>query len=317
MKAITKLFSIMAAIAILTGCKQIDFKKTKGGMPYKIFSGKGGEKVEPGNFIKVHVLRRVNDSVLFNTRDQIPAYIPVTETSSPYDISELFTSLKKGDSVLTVQMIDSFIRRNPQQVPPQFKNGDQLFSTFKILDVFKTAEEYQADLQKEQNAMFNRDPKIQAQLKKDIKVITDYLARNNINAQKANSGTYVEIINPGTGEAIEKGKYVSLKYKGSNLNGKVFDSNMDSSFQHTEPLTFIVDQSPMIKGLQEGIKLLKNGAKARIYIPSSLAYGENSPFPDIQAFENLIFDIEVLDVKDKAPQPQMPEIRGDTTQRRN
>lgn len=268
--------------------------------------------------MKVHVMRMVNDSLLFNTRDQIPVYIPVTQASQPYDISELFTSLKKGDSVYTVQMVDTFIRRNPEQVPPPFKNGDRLISTFKVLDVFKTAEEYQADLEKEQTAMFGRDPKIQAQLKKDIQGITDYLAKNNISAQKTGLGTYVEIINPGNGAAIKKGSYVSLSYKGTAFSGIVFDSNMDSTFQHTEPLNFVVDQGPMIKGIQEGIKVLKKGAKARLFIPSTLAYGESPGSPDIKPFENLIFDIVVLDVQDNAPQqPQMPEIKVDTTQRKN
>ena len=134
-------------------------------------------------------------------------------------------------------------------------------------------------------------------------------------------GTYVEIIEPGAGPEVDPGKFVSLNYTGKTFEGKSFDSNTDPAFNHLEPLELVVDQSPMIKGFQEGIKELKKGAKARLFIPSILAYGENAPSQEIKANENLIFEIEVLDVKDEAPQVNMPPppapTRVDTTQPKN
>lgn len=310
MKAIAGFCTIMTAIVILAACNSVDFKKTKGGMPYKIFPGEGKETATPGSFLKVHISRKVGDSLLFDTRDGMAAYIPVDGPPQPYDISELFSTLKKGDSVYTVQMVDTFIRRNPEQVPPQFKNGDKLISTFKVVDIFKSQEAAQADMQEEQNAMMLKDPKIQNQLKQDENAIKAYLSKNNINAEKTGMGTYVQVIEPGTGAAIEPGNFVSVKYTGSTFEGKTFDSNVDPKFQHTEPLEIVVDQSPMIKGFQEGLKKLKNGAKARFYIPSALAYGENSPSPDIKANENLIFDIEVLSVSKTPPQPKSAAPQG-------
>lgn len=312
MKAITGLLTLVAFVSV-TGCKDADFKKTKGGMPYKIFAGKGEEKVTEGSIIKVQIMRKVNDSVLFDTRTAMPAYIPVEKQTVPYDISEIFTELKNGDSVYTVQMIDTFMARTPGQVPPQFKKGDRLISTYKIINVFKDQQAAQADVEKEQTAMFGRDPKIQDQMKKDDAMIAEYLSKNNISAQKTGSGTYVEILSQGTGTAIEKGKFVSLKYTGKTFAGKSFDSNVDPSFKHTEPLDFVIDESPMIKGFQEGLKVLKEGAKARIYIPSALAYGENPPSTEIQPNENLIFDIEVLAVKDTPPAPA-PQSKVDRPQ---
>jgi FKBP-type peptidyl-prolyl cis-trans isomerase FkpA len=259
-------------------------------------------------------MRKVNDSLLFDTRTTLPAYIPVENAPTPYDVSEIFTELKTGDSVYTVQMIDTFMARTPGQVPPQFKKGDRLISTFKILDVFQNQQEAQADVAKEQSAMFARDPKIQGQLKKDDVAIKDYLAKNNITAQKTGMGTYVEVLTPGNGQTVEAGKNISLKYTGKTLAGKVFDSNVDPAFKHTEPLEFILNETPMIKGFEEGLKGLKSGSKARLYIPSALAFGENPQSPDIMANENIIFDIEVLSVKDVAATPQMPQSNIDTTQ---
>jgi FKBP-type peptidyl-prolyl cis-trans isomerase len=53
----------------------------------------------------------------------------------------------------------------------------------------------------------------------------------------------------------------------------------------------------VIKGWDEGIALLNKGAKAVLYIPSQMAYGEQSPSPKIPANSILIFDVELVDFK--------------------
>ena len=290
MRFVNSIFSAAALVLLVSSCNSVDFKKTKGGMPYKLFPGKGTKKVEPGNIIKLNYSQKLNDSLLFATYDKGPVYIPVSSESQPYDISEIIPTLKEGDSVYAVQMVDTFMTRTPGALPPQFKKGDKLITTIKVLDVFKSPEEARADEIKERQQAFKNDPKIQSQLKKDDKAISDYLAKNNIQAQKVGSGTYVQIITPGTGPKIQEGKFVSLMYKGSTFGGKVFDTNMDTSFHHTEPLSMEIGTGRSIPGFEEGLKALSQGAKARLFIPSSLAYGEASPSPDIKANENLIFD---------------------------
>jgi FKBP-type peptidyl-prolyl cis-trans isomerase len=316
MRFVNSIFSAAAFVLLVSSCNSVDFKKTKGGMPYKLYPGKGNKKVEPGNIIKINYQQKLNDSLLFATYDKGPVYIPVNNESQPYDISEIIPTLKEGDSVYAVQMVDTFMTRTPGALPPQFKKGDKLITTIKILNVFKSPEEARADEIKERQQSFKNDPKIQGQLKKDDKTITEYLAKNNIQAQKVGSGTYVQIITPGSGPKIQDGKYVSLMYKGSTFGGKVFDTNMDKAFNHTDPLTMEIGSGRSIPGFEEGLKALSQGAKARLFIPSSLAYGEASPSPDIKANENLIFDIEVLEVKDQAPTPNMaPSPKNDTTRR--
>lgn len=49
------------------GCNQVDFKKTKTGLPYKHFESKSGKKVEEGKFVKAHVMQKIKDSVIFTT----------------------------------------------------------------------------------------------------------------------------------------------------------------------------------------------------------------------------------------------------------
>lgn len=85
------------------------------------------------------------------------------------------------------------------------------------------------------------------------------------------------------------------------MSGKVFDSNTDSAFNHLGPLSFTVGIGQMIKGFDEGVRFMKKGGKAKIYIPSVLAYAGNPPSPEIKPYENLVFEVTVLDVQDSAP----------------
>jgi len=310
MKVTNVAVAALAALA-LSACSNVDFKKSKGGMPYKVFSGKGGKNVDTGNIVKLQVVQKLRDSVMFSTyKTGMPIYVPVSANGQPYDFTEILPSLKQGDSVYTVQMMDTFMARAPQMVPPQFKKGDKIETGIRVVDVFKNAEAAQKDEATERNTAFERDTAVQNQLKKDATILTNYLQTNNITAQKTGKGTYVQILDPGTGEQVQDGKFVSLKYTGKTLDGKVFDTNADPSKGHTEPLVFQVGSPGMIRGFDEGLHALREGSKAKLFIPSMLAYGPQAPSPDVKPYENLIFDVEVLKVSDQPIQQQRPMPRA-------
>lgn len=104
------------------------------------------------------------------------------------------------------------------------------------------------------------------------------------------SGLQYEIIKEGTGPQPTLEDRVETHYHGTLIDGTVFDSSVDRG----EPATFGVNQ--VIMGWQEGIPLMKEGAKYRLYIPQELAYGMNSPSPAIPAGSVLIFEVELLKV---------------------
>jgi FKBP-type peptidyl-prolyl cis-trans isomerase len=120
------------------------------------------------------------------------------------------------------------------------------------------------------------------------------------------SGAFVKIIEPGTGDIIDSGNYVSVRYPGSLFSGTVFESNMDSATISKGPLSFTINVDRMAQGFTEGIRLLRKGSVAKIYIPSSLAYGSTGNPPAIGPNEHLIFDIKIEDVQEKAPAPVAP-----------
>lgn len=283
---------------LLTGCKKKgSFRKTKGGMPYTYYSGSGKEILKKEGFIKFHVVQKINDSVMFDShKNGLPVYQQSSGRSQPYDISELFMlDLKKGDSIVATQSMDTFIKKNPA-LGQQYKPTDNVYTLIKILDVFNTAEAYQADEKAEKDKI----------LAGELKAVEDFVAKSKADAKKTGKGTYVQVLAAGAGPAIDSGKFISVKYTGTTFAGVKFDSNIDSTGKVLQPLSFVVGQGQMIPGFDEGVKGLNKGSKAVLFIPSMLAYGPQPPSPVIKPFENLKFEIEILDVQDKAPAAPAP-----------
>ncbi len=88
--------------------------------------------------------------------------------------------------------------------------------------------------------------------------------------------------------------------------GKKFDSNVDTSFGHAEPISLVIGSGQTIRGWEEGLQLFGKGGKGTLYIPSLMGYGPPGKPPVIPAYAPLVFDVEVKDVSAAPPpQPQM------------
>jgi FKBP-type peptidyl-prolyl cis-trans isomerase len=110
---------------------------------------------------------------------------------------------------------------------------------------------------------------------------------------KTDSGLRYQVLQEGNGNKAEKGKTVSVHYKGQLADGTVFDS----SYKRNQPIDFALGVGQVIPGWDEGIQLLKVGDKARFVIPSDLAYGSAGAGGVIPPDATLIFDVELMNVK--------------------
>jgi FKBP-type peptidyl-prolyl cis-trans isomerase len=110
---------------------------------------------------------------------------------------------------------------------------------------------------------------------------------------KTESGLRYQIIQKGDGVKAEKGKNVSVHYKGQLTDGTVFDS----SYKRNQPIDFALGVGQVIPGWDEGVQLLQVGDKARFVIPSDLAYGSRGAGGVIPPNATLIFDVELMNVK--------------------
>lgn len=105
------------------------------------------------------------------------------------------------------------------------------------------------------------------------------------------SGLQYEIIKKGKGDHPKAESTVKVHYHGTTIEGIVFDSSVERG----EPIEFPLNQ--VIPGWTEGVQLMNPGAKYKFYIPQELAYGAQSPSPDILPYSPLIFEVELISFK--------------------
>ncbi|MBS1600076.1 MAG: FKBP-type peptidyl-prolyl cis-trans isomerase [Bacteroidetes bacterium] len=285
------IFPLMLA---MMACNNQGLKKTKSGILYKIISDGKGETVKRGQFLKINFVQKVRDSILFNTADAMPVYIRVDSVGPIYSPAEIFALLRKGDSAIVVQTGDSLQRKFGQNLPPYIKKKDKIILSLKVIDLFTDDSLVKKD----------KDEAMVIEKAKEIKVMEDYIAKNKINVQKTEKGTYVEVVSPGDGPSVDSGKQVAVRYTGKLFpSGKVFESNMTPPAN--EPIKFVIGRRSVIPGWDDGLKAFKKGGKGTLYIPAFMAYDAQQG-PGGKPYENLIFDIEIVDVTDAPVQASRP-----------
>ncbi len=112
------------------------------------------------------------------------------------------------------------------------------------------------------------------------------------------SGLQYKVVKEGTGDNPKPTDKVTVHYKGTLIDGKVFDSSIDRG----QPASFQLNR--VIKGWTEGLQLMKPGGKAILYIPSELGYGDRTT-PTIPGGSALIFEVELISIA--PPPPPAPE----------
>lgn len=121
--------------------------------------------------------------------------------------------------------------------------------------------------------------------KKNEEDILSYLDRNNLTAEKTDSGLYYIINNQGSGEFPNANSEVNMDYKGYFFNGNTFDENTD----------FTYNLQGLIPGFSEGVQLLKEGGDITLLIPSALGYGSTG-IGIIPPNSVILFDVKLNEI---------------------
>jgi FKBP-type peptidyl-prolyl cis-trans isomerase len=311
---------IFGAFALLSiAACNVNYEKTPSGLVYKIFPGKGGEKLQVGKLVKYNVdfvltNRSGKKDTSLNASPAKAGYIEI-DTSKRYEYSfvEILPKLSVGDSAVVVLSVDSLKKKN--QVDPNdnmlFVKGSSIQCRLKILKTFKDQNEAIADYQKE----------IDKENQNEVKSLEDYLTKKGIKGGvKTKSGAYVVIENQGDQmQKADTGKVAFIKYKGYlQSNGEVFDTNLDSSKGHTDPISVIVGKQPIIPAWEEALPYFGKGGSGKIFVPAFLGYGPQGRPPVIPPDANLIFDIQIVDVQNAPPLSKQdmiaPKNQTDSTQ---
>ena len=200
---------------------------------------------------------------------------------SQFFITHVETSWLDGKHTVFGKVVEG------QEVVDAVAQGD-LMDSVEIIRVGEAAEKFNA-VEAFRTFEGAREKRLAAE-KEARKAELDRLAAG---FEETTSGLRYQMIQNGDGAKAEKGKTVSVHYKGQLADGTVFDS----SYKRNQPLQFQVGVGQVIPGWDEGIGLLKVGDKARFVIPSDLGYGAAGAGGVIPPNATLVFDVELMDVK--------------------
>ena len=290
--------TIVVLLAISFFACNMNYEKTPSGLTYKIIKGKGGEKPKPGEFIKFNFEYKLEDrdSLLQSTYSGLPVYGSLdTGKRTAYTYMEVLPLMNEGDSAVISISIDSL--KSKGMIPDYsavLVKGQILTAKVKLIKVFKNEKDVLADYNKAMDS----------EKASELKALEQYMTKNNLKGTKTKNGAYVVVDNPGDqSNKADSGKMATVMYRGYLAsNGKVFDTNMDTTKGHTEPYQLVVGSQGSIQGFSEGLPYFGKGGKGKILVPAMLGYGPQAMGPDLPAFSNLVFDIEVTDVGEAPPQ---------------
>ncbi len=130
-----------------------------------------------------------------------------------------------------------------------------------------------------------------ADLAKDVD--TDLTAKPAIGTPSGDPPAQLESVDivEGKGKAAKKGDVVDVQYVGNSWStGQQFDASWDRG---TQPFTFPLGAGQVIPGWDEGVAGMKKGGRRLLVIPPDLAYGDQSPSPEIGPGETLVFVVDL------------------------
>lgn len=273
------------------------------GVSYEIFTKSPGEKIKMKDVITFNFVQKTGkDSVLF---DSFAAGRPVTiAVDSSRNISDLmyfFPLMAEKDSALVKIPADSLFSDGQMERPPFFPAGSSLQFVIKVEKV-QSMEQAMAERQK----MIDAQAKVADSLKvNELSILDAFVSKNQLKMTSTPSGLRYAILRPSTKARPVAGDTVFVNYVGRTLSGKLFDSSIEAEAKkggleqpgrNYEPISFVVGEGEVVPGWDEGLLLLNEGSKARLLVPSSLAYGPRGAGQDIAPFSTLDFEVELVKV---------------------
>ena len=276
---------MIAGAMIFAGCTS-DTKSvvTKNGVEVSYLSEGEGPAPASGDIITINMTYKDSKgNLLFDTKDNggpAPLLFDTSRWQQAGLLYEAFKVVKVGDSItFDIPAANLFETTFRGQVPDSIDASSNISFVVGVV-----ATQSAADYTRKQD---------EAQLAIDVEIIDAYLSENNIEAITTESGLRYVITQEGQGSNPIAGNDVSVHYNGTLLDGTKFDSSYDRG----QPFSFSLGKGRVIKGWDEGISLLNKGAKATLYIPSTLAYGSRGSGPTIGPNTVLKFDVELIDFR--------------------
>lgn len=283
-------FVLFIAVFALTACNKNPypgFKKFENGV-YMQYHTSGAGEVSPqvNDYVTLDMIYRLADTTIFNSTLLLePLEFPVIQPTFEGDLYAALTLLKSGDSVTVVFPADSFfmVMAGMPQSPDFVTPGEPIYFDIHLREV-RTAEEVKAEQQ-----AFLQEMKMQEQ-----EVLQAHLEDNGITTPPQASGLYYIEDRKGAGPLPKVGDVVKVHFIVSMIEGFPLFSTYER-----EPLDVTFGEPFDTQGFDEAIGLMRKGTKARLIVPSHLAFDSIGQGQMIPPYTTLLYDVEVVSIKSK------------------
>lgn len=235
------------------------FQKNESGLYYLITKKNvlaSARNTTDGDEVTMHYTASILDGLKYDsTKSTSPIVFPFNPNILPfYGFYEAITMLKNGEKGIFL-------------IPSQLAYGSSSNATIQPY------------------SMIRLDIEI-VKLRSEDDQIEDYIKENKLKIdEKTTTGLrYISIIKNPTGVAMNKGRAATVKYVGTFLSGKTFDSGQFDT---------LIGEGNLIKGFDEALLKMRVGEKVKVILPSSIGYGANGS-GSILPYTPLAFEIEIV-----------------------
>ncbi|MCB9359832.1 MAG: FKBP-type peptidyl-prolyl cis-trans isomerase [Flavobacteriales bacterium] len=270
-----KIIIILCGLLFLYSCQEKieGFTLIDEGVYLKLLSFEDeAQSYQNGDFVKASFSVCHEEKVIY----QNFKYIPFLPTNKSFDL--IFTHLNKGDSV-ELLVSKSIFNDNSFGFSSKKITSDLIKINMKIHD-FLSEKEY--DVFQKQN---------------DEELVEQQILRNYLTTEQnieEIEGVYYVKLQKTNDNTVQKGDVINIQYSGSFINGVVFDTTF-----RKQPFELVYGTpNQVIEGLEKVLKVLKNGEKAKIIIPSQFAFGEKGSSTGlIPPYSTVIYNLEIINIK--------------------
>lgn len=286
-------------------------RETKSGYKFNVVREGDGVIPVTGQILVMNLMfKDSKDSVWSDSQKaDFPTMVQKQDSVEQGDfVLEVFQMLTKGDSVtFEVGAKDLFAKTFKSPPPPGVDSTEVFTFQIGVTDVIteEDAKKMQAEFMEKQN---EKDVlKQQEQLAIDTVLIDSYLTEKSIVAQKTASGLRYIIDKQGKGSNATNGQTVRVNYSGYLLDGRCFDSSIETVARATnafneqrmpyEPIEVVLGYRQVITGWEEALTLMNKGSKMTVFVPSGMAYGPQQRSEMITSNAVLKFEMELVEIK--------------------
>jgi FKBP-type peptidyl-prolyl cis-trans isomerase FkpA len=283
-----KYYILSLLLPLFIGCskpKYEGFSSKEEGVYYQMHIIGDGERLpnEDDYIISNIQLTTFNDSVFYSSEWKHTFGFESVSLKENILWTPILSMLQAGDSATFI--IENTKNKYSELVNHHFDFPDVFKLNIKVNEVF-----YEDEYKKWSDEMYwlhDQEMNEQILLLKKLDSL-EFTSSNYVN------GIYFKEINRGKGPYPLNGDVVTVHYKGYFMDGKIFDS----TYGINEPMVFNMgDPDQVIVGLENGISMMKKNGKAKLIIPSQLAFGDKgSSSGIIPPFTTVIYEVELVSI---------------------